>query len=207
MQQIQNIIFDLGGVILNIDYRRTENAFKALGVQNFNELYSQFKGNELFDNLETGKVSRETFVSELGKYVQPGTLEEDIIAAWNAMLLDFPVQRLQILQQLKNQYRLFLLSNTNAIHVDVFNDILMRDRGLPSIAIFFEKAYFSHEVGMRKPNSDIYEYVLNENGLKPGETLFIDDTLPNITTAAALGIQTIHLQAPKTIADIFKPKD
>ncbi|RAJ01600.1 putative hydrolase of the HAD superfamily [Chitinophaga skermanii] len=206
MQNIQNIIFDLGGVILNIDYTLTEKAFQSLGITNFNELYSQFHANDLFNNLETGKIGEDDFIKELKQYVPINITESQLKEAWNAMLLDFPLQRLQILQQLRNHYRLFLLSNTNAIHLAAFNKILERDRSLPSLGVFFDKSYYSHLVGMRKPNKDIYEFVLQENGLNPAETLFIDDTLPNIATANELGIQTIHLQAPRTIVDIFKPK-
>ncbi|WP_291908640.1 HAD family phosphatase [Chitinophaga sp. CB10] len=205
MQGIKNIIFDLGGVILNIDYQKTNDAFVKLGAENFHELYSQFKGSSLFNDLETGHVTNEEFLAEMHKHLPEGVTDEQIIAAWNAMLLDFPLQRLQLLQQLRQQYNLYLLSNTNAIHVDHFNKILMESRGIPSLAEFFDKIYYSHLVGYRKPGSEIYQVVLDENGLKAGETVFIDDTLPNIEPAKQLGIHTIHLQAPKTILDIFKP--
>ncbi|RAJ85390.1 putative hydrolase of the HAD superfamily [Chitinophaga dinghuensis] len=205
MQGIKNIIFDLGGVILNIDYQKTNDAFIALGVTNFHELYSQFKGSHLFDNLETGHISTADFLQEMHKHVPAGVTDEQIIDAWCAMLLDFPLQRLQLLQQLRQQYNLYLLSNTNAIHLERFNQILMESRGIPSLAEFFDKTYYSHLVGLRKPGTEIYEVVLQENGLKAGETVFIDDTLPNIEAAKKVGLHTIHLLPPKTILDIFRP--
>ncbi len=205
MQGIKNIIFDLGGVILNIDYQKTNDAFIALGVTNFHELYSQFKGSLLFDNLETGHISTEDFLQEMHKHVPAEVTDQQIIDAWCAMLLDFPLQRLQLLQQLRQQYNLYLLSNTNAIHLDRFNQILMESRGIPSLSEFFDKAYYSHLVGLRKPGTEIYEVVLQENGLKAGETVFIDDTLPNIEAAKKVGLHTIHLLPPKTILDIFRP--
>ncbi|MBV8254756.1 MAG: HAD family phosphatase [Chitinophaga sp.] len=205
MQGIKNIIFDLGGVILNIDYQKTNDAFVALGVANFHELYSQFKGSHLFDNLETGHISTEEFLQEMHKHLPAGVTDQQIIDAWCAMLLDFPLQRLQLLQQLRQQYNLYLLSNTNAIHLERFNQILMETRGIPSLAAFFDKAYYSHEMGLRKPGTEIYEVVLQENGLKAGETVFIDDTLPNIEAAKKVGLHTIHLLPPKTILDIFRP--
>jgi glucose-1-phosphatase len=204
MKGIKNIIFDLGGVILNINFQLTYTAFGELGIKDFTSLYNQFKGSPLFDDLETGKVEKEEFLNELRKHTQEGTTDEQIIAAWNAMLLDFPLRRLQILQQLRQHYGLYLLSNTNAIHMEAFNNILQKSRGIPSLADFFDKAYYSHLIGLRKPGKEAYQYVLDQNGLNPAETLFIDDTLPNIDGAKEVGIETIHLLAPKTIEDIFK---
>lgn len=205
MQGIKNIIFDLGGVILNINYQLTNNAFTALGVQNFNELYSQFHGSPLFNGLETGHISTEDFLAEMQRHVPEGVTHNQITSAWNAMLLDFSLQRLQLLQQLRQHYNLYLLSNTNAIHLEAFNRILQESRGIPSLSSFFDKAYYSHLMGFRKPDKESYLMVLDENGLLPSETLFIDDTLPNIEGARAVGLQTIHLQAPRTISDIFRP--
>lgn len=206
MQGIKNIIFDLGGVILNINYHATSEAFTKLGVHNFNELYSQFHGSDLFNNLETGHVSVEEFLATMHKYVPEGVTDEQIVAAWNAMLLDFPLQRLQLLQQLRQHYNLYLLSNTNAIHLQAFNKILETSRGIPSLATFFDKAYYSHLMGQRKPNKEAYQMVIDENGLVPDETLFIDDTLPNIEGAKQVGLQTLYLQPPRTILEVFKPK-
>ncbi|WP_143309438.1 HAD family hydrolase [Chitinophaga vietnamensis] len=206
MQGIKNIIFDLGGVILNISYQRTSDAFTALGVAHFHELYTQFHGSDLFNKLETGHVGMEEFLAEMRQHVPAGVTDAQIVDAWNAMLLDFPLARLQLLQQLRQQYNLYLLSNTNAFHEIAFNKILQDTRGIPSLAAFFDKAYFSHDIGYRKPDKESYLYVLEENGLKAGETVFIDDTLPNIEGARAVGLHTIHLQPPKTILDIFRPQ-
>lgn len=205
MNGIKHIIFDLGGVILNIDYMATENAFIELGVTNFRELYSQFHANALFEDLEIGAISNDDFLQELKREAPEHVTEQQIVTAWNAMLLDFPVARLQLLQQLQNYYDTFLLSNTNAIHLEAFNAKLMQTRSLPSLDIFFNKSYYSHRIGYRKPEKEAYQLILDENNLDPAATLFIDDTLPNITAAQALGIQTIHLQAPQTILDIFRP--
>lgn len=206
MQGIRHIIFDLGGVILNIDYNRTSRAFEALGVEDFGKHYSQMHADSLFEDLETGRVSEAEFVHKLKGVLPEGVSDEQIIAAWNAMLLDYPVARLQVLQQLRNHYDLFLLSNTNAIHMAAFNKILEKERGIPSLAAFFDRTYYSHLMGCRKPEPEAWQMVLEENGLKPEHTLFIDDTLPNVEAAQALGIRSIHLQAPATILDIFKPK-
>lgn len=205
MQGIKHIIFDLGGVILNIDYKRTEQAFTALGVKDFSSLYSQFNANPLFEDLETGRVESDAFVTAMLPYLPEGTTPEAITGAWNAMLLDFPLARLQLLQQLRQHYSLYLLSNTNAIHLAAFNAILEKSRGIPSLDEFFDKSYYSHQIGYRKPEKEAYQVILDENNLQPAETLFIDDTLPNVEAARELGIQTIHLQAPRTILDVFRP--
>ncbi|TWI91642.1 putative hydrolase of the HAD superfamily [Chitinophaga japonensis] len=205
MQGIRHIIFDLGGVILNIDYQRTYQAFETLGVRDFTSLYNQFRGSRLFDDLETGRVEPAGFLQAMRQHVGPAVTNEQIIDAWNAMLLDFPLQRLQLLQQLQQHYDTFLLSNTNAIHLEKFNRMLLESRGLPSLDTLFNKAYYSHLIGYRKPEKEAYQVILDEHRLNPAATLFIDDTLPNIEGAQAVGLQTIHLQAPKTIMDIFKP--
>ena len=202
---IKHIIFDLGGVILNIDYSLTEQAFMDAGIPNFRELYSQLQQSELFDNWEVGKTTRGEFIEGLRLASATPLTDAQIVSAWNAMLLDFPVRRLQILQQLRLYHDLFLLSNTNEIHEDAFNDILMRAHGFPNIGVFFDKVYLSHRVGMRKPDAEIFMRVLTDNGLKPEDTLFIDDSPQHIAAAKLLGIQTIYLEKGMTIEkDVFK---
>ncbi len=204
---IKHIIFDLGGVLLNIDYNLTEKAFIDAGIKNFPELYGQLQQSDLFDKWEMGLMGRDEFISTLQKISDTPLTEEQILHAWNAMLLDFPVRRLQILQQLRLYYDLFLLSNTNEIHEESFNNILMRAHGFPNIGVFFDKVYLSHRVGMRKPNADIFQRILDDNDLKPEQTLFIDDSPQHIVTAKQLGIQTIFLEKGMTIEkDVFKQK-
>ena len=200
---IKHIIFDLGGVLLNIDYNLTEKAFIDAGIKNFPELYGQLQQSDLFDKWEMGLMERAEFISTLQKISD--TPLTQILNAWNAMLLDFPVRRLQILQQLRLYYDLFLLSNTNEIHEESFNNILMRAHGFPNIGVFFDKVYLSHRVGMRKPNAEIFQRILDDNDLKPEQTLFIDDSPQHIVTAKQLGIQTIFLEKGMTIEkDVFK---
>lgn len=207
IQGIKHIIFDLGGVLLNIDYSLTENAFIEAGVTNFGELYSQMQQSDLFDRWETGRMTREEFIAAMQAASGTPLTEAQVLTAWNAMLLDFPVRRLQILQQLRLYYDLFLLSNTNEIHEEVFNNTLMNSHGIPNIGVFFDKVYMSHRVGLRKPMKEIFERVLGDNDLKPEHTLFIDDSPQHIATARELGIQTIYLEKGMTIEDdVFKSK-
>lgn len=204
---IKHIIFDLGGVLINLDHKRTQDAFAALGVTNFEEIWGTVKQTALFDDFETGKINRADFISAIRDVARIEASDQQIIDAWNALLLDFPLRRLQILQQLRIHYDLLLLSNTNEIHEEAFNKILMNNNGMPNIGVFFDKVYLSHRIGMRKPNPEIFERVLNENQLQPIHTLFIDDYLPNTEAANALGIQTIYIDKGMTIEkDIFLPK-
>jgi putative hydrolase of the HAD superfamily len=203
---IKHIIFDLGGVILNIDYQLTSKAFKQLGVNNFDELYSQKEQIQLFDELETGKIDNTAFFDRFNVLLNTSLSHQQIEVAWNAMLLDWPIRRLQILQQLQNQFDLFLLSNTNSIHEAAFTKSLEQTHGLSSIALFFDKAYFSHRLGLRKPDTRTFEHILQKHQLNPSKTLFIDDSIQHINAADSIGIKTIFLDKGMTIEkDIFKP--
>lgn len=204
---IRHLIFDLGGVLLNIDYGKTEQAFIDLGIANFGALYSQMKQSPLFDDFETGRISGAAFIAKIQEISPVPLTELQILDAWNAMLLYFPVGRMELLQQLRLHYDLVLLSNTNEIHEVAFNKILMRDVGMPAIGVFFDKVYLSHRVGMRKPDPGIFQRILDECGFKARETLFIDDSPQHIETAKKLGIQTIHLEPGMTIEEtVFRRK-
>jgi epoxide hydrolase-like predicted phosphatase len=205
MQCIKNIIFDLGAVILNIDYQATQKAFEALGIS-ANGFYSKQQQVELFDLLETGKISEEEFVEALQKESSLPITHSQIIHAWNSILLDFPIRRLQILQQLQLHYATYLLSNTNEIHEKAFNTILQQTCGYPNLAVFFDKVYLSHRVGLRKPDATIFELVLSQNNLLPYETLFIDDSVQHIEAAKTLGIQTIHMTDKMCMEEVFQVK-
>ncbi len=205
---IKHIIFDLGGVLLNIDYGLTEKAFFEAGIKNFPELYSKLHQSALFDQFEMGLITKEEFIGSLQKASGTSITETQIVDAWNAMLLDYPVRRLQILQQLRLYYDLFLLSNTNEIHEEAFNSLLMRTHGIPNIGVFFDKVYLSHRVGLRKPMKEIFSRLLDDNGLQASQTLFIDDSPQHIEGAKLLGIQTIYLDKGMTIEhDVFKQKE
>lgn len=203
---IKHIIFDLGGVLLNIDYNLTEQAFKQLGITNFHELYSQLQQTSLFNDLEIGKISKHDFAYQLRATTNLDLPDEKIFKAWNAMLLDFPLRRLQILQQLRLYYDLVLLSNTNEIHEEAFTQYLKQIHGV-NLATFFDKVYLSHHIGMRKPSPEVFTYILEDLGFNATHTLFIDDSPQHVQTAQSLGIQTIYLKKGMTIEkDIFLPK-
>ncbi|MBL7767159.1 MAG: HAD family phosphatase [Chitinophagaceae bacterium] len=207
MQGIKHIIFDLGAVILNIDYHLTQKAFEDLGISDFGMRYSKLQQSDLFDQLETGKIGEAEFIKAIQDISDIPLSDLSILAAWNAMLLDFPLRRLQILQQLQLHYNTYLLSNTNEIHERAFNQKLQSTCGYPTLAVFFDKIYLSHRIGLRKPDPAVFQLILDNHGLAANETLFIDDSQQHIESAAKLGIQTIHMTGDMTIEkDIFLPK-
>lgn len=199
---IKNILFDFGGVLFNLNFNKTFDAFHKLGFGNFEEMYSQFTANPLFEELETGKISDHTFYETL-QAAAPGPVSHTQIKdAWNAMLLGFRKTSLDYLHILKKDYNLFLLSNTNAIHYDFFTGLLKWETGYDNLDDFFTKAYYSHLIGFRKPDVEAFEYILNDAGITAGETLFIDDTYTNFPNAKLLGITTHHLLDGQLIEDV-----
>lgn len=188
MKKFNSIIFDLGGVIINLDYNRTAQAFIDLGLGNFNEIYSKAKQTDLFDNFEKGFLSPEAFRTELRQYLPVEITNEQIEAAWNAMLLDIPPHRVDFLLQAAKKYRIFLLSNTNAIHVKAFTRMAEEVYGKNGFEGVFERHYYSCQMGMRKPDAEIFEKVLSENNLDRTQTLFIDDSNQHIEGALRVGL-------------------
>lgn len=201
-QPVQNIIFDLGGVFLNIDYGATRQAFIDLGVQDFDALFTQSHANHLFEDLETGKVSPGEFYQRFREQTGLAVSDSQIRDAWNAMLLDFPPERLEWLDKVKDRYRIYLFSNTNQIHHEAFSaDYSARNKGR-NFDDYFIRAYYSHTLGLRKPYPASFLELCSREALDPACTLFIDDTSKNIQGAEEAGLQTIYLQHPATVLDL-----
>ncbi len=203
LKNIKNIIFDFGGVIINIDYNLTINRLKNLGITNFDDHYTQFSQSGLFDKLDTGRISGDDFITELASYYEVPPSKQQLIDAWNAMLLDFPQERAELLRKLKTRYRTFLLSNTNEIHLSYYFNKLMEWYGVGNMSPFVEQEYYSCYIHMRKPDSEIFEFVIKENRLDPSETLFIDDSLQHVEGAMKAGLRAFHLEGGKSIVDLF----
>ncbi len=195
MAELKNIIFDLGGVLLDIDYYKTEKAFQQLGFAHFKNMYSQYKANAVFEKLETGHISNQAFYDEIIKEANTAINQQQIAQAWNAMLLNFRISSLLYLKELAKRYKLYLLSNTNAIHLQEVHKIFINQTGQASLDDYFTHAYYSNIVGLRKPDRDIFEFVLKDAGLIAAESIFIDDSFNNIDTAKKMGFMT-HLLLP-----------
>ena len=191
---IKNIIFDLGGVILDINYQKTENEFIKLGFSNFNEIYSQAKQNNFFNDFENGKLSNDDFI-HFFKDINPKISTEQIIQSWNAMLLDLKVEKLNQIKELSKKYDLFLLSNTNAIHVEAFESYIDRNFNINKFKGLFKTIYYSNEIGLRKPDKEVFEFVIANNNIKTENTLFIDDSPQHLIGAKSIGLKTyLHPQ-------------
>ncbi len=202
MNKVNNIIFDLGGVLLNIDYNLTREAFAKLGVVNFDEMYSQTSANALFQNLETGNISEENFYKELNACIGLNLSPVEIQQAWNAMLLSFREKSLELLDQISGKYKLFLLSNTNLIHMAEFNKIFLNKPRSKKFDDYFNKAFYSCKMGFRKPDDICYACLVNNAQINPEKTLFIDDSWGNIEAAKRAKMQTIHLLPGTSIEDL-----
>ena len=202
MQNIKNIIFDLGGVILNIDFKQTELAFAELGIGNFNQYYTLQALSPLFEQLELGLVTPKVFYDEFRKLANTSLNNKEIEIAWNALLLDFPPERISWLKNISTKYNVYLLSNTNKIHYDAFIKLFDEQIGDGDFNKYFIKAYYSHEINLRKPSKECFKFVLKNENLNPKETLFIDDSETNVEAAKTVGINTIQLPPPHTILEL-----
>ena len=204
MGNIRNVIFDLGNVIIDLDFTAAYAAFASLSGLSIHGVKQKIIGFTQFNHYEKGLISSAEFREQIRGLFQVEASDEAVDKAWCAILGGIPVERLNLLQKLKDTYRTFALSNTNDIHATKFNSIAEQSLGgTVSFNEYFEKVYLSHEMKMRKPDQEIYQTVLEDSNLKPHETLFIDDNLDNIRGASSLGIQTVHLTDPAQLISVF----
>lgn len=199
---IKNIVFDFGGVLFNIDFNRSFEAFKKLGYKHFEEKYSQHEADPLFQKLEKGQISAGDFYTGLNSMLPHPADNEKLKTAWNALLINYRKESLDFLPTLATDYNLFLLSNTNEIHYEAFSKKLVEQTGYSSLESFFIKAWYSHKINMRKPDIEIFEFILKDAGIKAEETLFIDDSYSNLPNAEKVGIKTYLLKPGQKIQDI-----
>lgn len=199
---IKNIIFDFGGVVIDIDEQLTINEFAKLGVEDISKANSP-EFIEIVGKFEKGIITPDIFRNKLRDYLDLSATDQEIDDAWNALLFDIPQERLAVIEKVKKNYNIFLLSNSNEIHYDLYLRDLQLRFGYNEFAELFHQAYFSFDLHLSKPDSEIYEFVMYQEDLKPEETLFIDDKPENIEAAKKLGFQTYQLIKPERIRDIF----
>ncbi len=202
LQGIKNIIFDLGGVIINLNEHLTVKAFQNIFLEKYPLMAEDIHAEQILENFETGEISINEFISFFKSYNANVTTKQ-ITEAWNSMLLDIPEERIDLIKNLAKEYRVFLLSNTNPIHLNFIDNYVIDNFKLKSLEDLFEKAYYSHQMGLRKPNSKIFTTILNDKNLIPEETLFIDDSEQHILSAKQLNLKIHHLLETETIVDIF----
>jgi putative hydrolase of the HAD superfamily len=203
---IRNFIFDYGGVIIDVDYQLTKTAFEKLGVKDFDSHFSQLKQSSLFDLFDKGMIREKEFRNGLREQTGLQLTDEQIDAAWNAMIIGIKEEKLHLLSALyADNYQCYLLSNTNFIHIKNITKNLLMNHGRFNIDAFFNKVYYSCVVQMRKPEPEIFKKVLDDNDLKPHETLFIDDSPQHIEAAKLLGIQTLLFNPAENLREVLLP--
>jgi len=206
---LKNLIFDLGDVIIPIDLTAPVRNFAMLANLPEDEVRALWQQHNFINHYETGLIDDKAFRDHVRKVLYQRTdapdrwADEVIDTAWNTVLLDLPIERIERIKLLKQNYRLFLLSNTSPIHIRQVNQVLT-ELGQPTLEELFERVFYSYEVRMAKPSPDIYHHVLAEAGIVADETAFFDDNEANIRAAAALGIRAVHVQPPKTILDYLE---
>lgn len=205
---LKNLIFDLGDVIIPIDLTAPVRNFAMLANMPEEEVRAIWQEHDLLNQYETGLIDDDAFRGHVRRLLNrsdtPESWADEVIdTAWNTVLLDLPVARIERIRQLKANYRLFLLSNTSPIHIRQVNSVLTQ-LNQPTLEQLFERVFYSYEVRLAKPSPAIYRYVLTEAGLVAEETAFFDDNAANIRAAAGLGIQAVHVQPPLTILDYLE---
>lgn len=198
---LPNLLFDFGGVIIDIEYARTPDAFRRLSRRGLAAEYTQASQAELFDLMETGRISPTEFRQGLRELYDLDATDAQIDDAWNALLLDVPAERLALIGELRRQgHATALLSNTNQLHIEEVNRRLARQYGFKhGIADCLDRVFYSQEVGLRKPGEEIFHHALREMNWQPADTLFIEDSPQHIATARRLGLRVLHLAPPLTL--------
>lgn len=202
MSKVKNIVFDLGGVIMNLDVPKTIKALHKIGIEKIVNNTGHNYHHYFFYDFEVGDISEEQFLESLQKLSNKKLNFSEIKQAWNEMILNIPLDRINFLKDLKEEYNLFLLSNTNSIHQFKYLSEFNHKYGY-SFNSLFQKAYYSHEIGLRKPDEKVFDFILKDSTLKASETLFIDDSLTNIKAAKKAGINTFHI-VDYNISDCIK---
>lgn len=192
MLKYKAIIFDLGGVIVNLDQDRTIRSFKRLDA----DLDAINEKLPVFKQYETGKIDTDTFIQTLKAELKGKATDGDIVNAWNNMILNVTADRISILKHLRKSYKLFILSNTNELHIKEFKAIFEKDHPDESWESLFDKIYYSHQIGLRKPHAEAWQYILDDQQLKAAETIFIDDTRMHFKTAEDMGMKSILTNKP-----------
>jgi glucose-1-phosphatase len=204
MPEVKNIILDLGGVIINLDIPATISEFNKISAVPFEDLYTQAQQTEFFNQFDKGEISDFDFFNRIREHIRHTGRDEDLLYAWNAMLLDIPAKRLELLVKLKQKYNTFLLSNTNETHIEAFEKELYLRHGVKNFNDYFDHVYYSCRTGMRKPDKEIFEMVLRKNKLDPAETIFIDDSVQHVQGAGQCGIKAYLLPKGMELEDLVK---
>ena len=200
---IRNIIFDLGGVLLNIDPKKTIEAFGKLGMEQLVGDKGLSYDHDIFYQMEQGQITSDEFRLGVIELLPQKISFQEIDDAWTAMLLDFPAIRVELVKNLRKDFKIYLFSNTNAIHVKKFHSNFRNQHGF-EVSSLFEKDFYSNEIGYRKPSPEAYQKIIRLSGINPEKTLFIDDSLQNVESAIASGLKGYWLEPGQKVEEIFQ---
>ena len=203
LENINTIIFDIGNVLIDIDYEVMVAEFEKIATVDFHQIVAYSHQDRVFDQYEKGLISSAQFRDTLRRYLRPAVTDEEIDNAWNSILIHYPPAKFELLKKLGDQYRVFALSNINELHLAAIDVQVQNLFGAEDMSMYFEYAYYSHQMGLRKPETEIYKRVLQDSSLDPATTLFIDDKLENTNAAAALGIRAFHLTDRDALMSLF----
>ena len=203
MAPFKNLIFDIGNVIIDIDYAVPIREFQKLSTVNFSEIVNYSKQHEVFNRFEKGEISVKEFHDVLRQFFKKDVSDEEILKAWNSILIHYPAEKFELLNTLKKSYRVLALSNINETHVNAINAAAVEQLEVKAFSDFFHKAYYSNEIGMRKPDLEIYEFVLQQENLNASETFFVDDKIENVEAAKQVGLQAFQLEQPQHLFELL----
>lgn len=207
MNEIRNLLFDLGNVIIDIDIDGARTNIESLLDPKYPSKVVEHNLYKAIEQFEVGKMSKDVFLSTMLQYTRPGIQAHDMIEAWNSMLIGIPVYRLTMLEMLRENYNVMLLSNTNSIHLEWVYHHLRTNFGEQDFEQrYFDDAYYSHLIHCRKPNAKSFQIVVNQSYITPEKTLFIDDFEENIHAAQKMGFKTHHSPGDEEIAEVLKLK-
>jgi epoxide hydrolase-like predicted phosphatase len=198
------LIFDLGNVIIDIDYRQSLNLIKSLLPNSFDLKVDSFYSTDFHKAYEKGEIDSPTFRNEVRNYFQQNWDDQKVDEIWNSLLGEIPKERLDLVSTLKQSYQVGVLSNTNEIHIDAVYKMLERDFGMNRFEQLFDRVFYSHEMGLAKPSQEIYYKMLEELGTSANRVVFFDDLEANVRGAASVGIQAVHVTGPNVIFDFFR---
>lgn len=200
--EAKNLVFDFGGVIYQIDHQKQIEAFQALGLTDFELYYSHAMQKPLFADFEKGLISEDDFRKEIKGFLKMNLSDNQVDDLWNSILVDYMPESVDLLVRLKERYRLFLLSNTNSIHYRVYINQFNKKYGY-DFNTLFQKTYWSFLTGLRKPEAEIFHFVMKNNSMKREETLFIDDSLQNVDASKKAGMPSLWLKPGRRLIDFF----
>ncbi|WP_064196598.1 MULTISPECIES: HAD family phosphatase [Emticicia] len=198
------VIFDFGNVIINIEFQRIYQTFAKFTSKSPAYIEKKITEDQIFRRYESGQFTDEEFREVIRQTLGFPLSDHEVDTAWNAILLDIPSDRIDLIHNIRQKYPVYLLSNTNNIHITASNNYLKKAHGINNLDLLFDKLYLSYEMGLWKPDAEIYREVLRANKLQPNEVIFFDDNHHNIESAKAIGMQTILVEPPTSIVEYCK---